>query len=247
MREPCAIPAQKDLAMHKLALALLLSAAVVAPALAQKPEEAKKEAAKVNIPKDTFFKGQTASQYLARERLIGAKVVNKDGQAVGTVDDLILSQGGQIEGVVVGVGGVLGVGAKPTNVRSSALKIATSGGKTTITIPNATKEKLGTPEYSKTASQYLARERLIGAKVANKDGQAVGTVDDLIMSQGGQIEGVLMGVGGVLGVGAKQIGVRSSALKIAPSDGKATITLANATKEVLDAVGAYQRPTSGKK
>ena len=229
--------------MHKLALALLLSAALVAPALAQKPEEAKKEAAKVKVPRDTFFKGQTANQYLARERLIGAKVVNKDGQAVGTVDDLILSQGGQMEGIVVGVGGIVGVGAKQTNVRTSALKIATSGGKATITIPGATKEKLGTPEYPKTASQYLARERLIGAKVVNAEGQALGTVDDLILSQGGKIEGMLMGVGGVLGVGAKQIGVRSSALKIAPSDGKATITLANGTKEMLDAVGAYQRPT----
>ena len=128
--------------MHKLALALLLSAALVAPALAQKPEEAKKEAAKVKVPRDTFFKGQTANQYLARERLIGAKVVNAEGQALGTVDDLILSQGGKIEGMLMGVGGVLGVGAKQIGVRSSALKIAPSDGKATITLANGTKEML---------------------------------------------------------------------------------------------------------
>ena len=55
-----------------------------------------------------------------------------------------------------------------------------------------------------------------------------------------------MGVGGVLGVGSKQIGVRLGALKISTADGKTTITLADATKEMLGAVGAYQRATSGR-
>ena len=77
--------------MHKFALALLSRAALAVPALAQKKDEPKTEAAKkVAIPTNTFFKGQTASQYLAKERLIGAKVVNKDGQTVGTIDDLIV-------------------------------------------------------------------------------------------------------------------------------------------------------------
>src|SRR5450631_1103098 len=76
---------QKGHSMHKLALALLLSAALAAPALAQSKEEPKKEAAKVAIPTNTFFKGQTASQYLAGEQLIGVKVTNKDGQTIGTI------------------------------------------------------------------------------------------------------------------------------------------------------------------
>ena len=130
--------------MHKLALALLVSAALAVPALAQKKDEPKTEATKkVEIPKNTFFKGQTASQYLAKERLLGAKVVNKSGETVGTIDDLIVTQGGQIEGVVMGVGGVLGVGAKQIGVRLSALKISTADGKFTITLPDATKEMLG--------------------------------------------------------------------------------------------------------
>jgi sporulation protein YlmC with PRC-barrel domain len=130
--------------MHKLALAaaLLLSGALVLPALAQKKEEPKKEAAKVAIPRDTFFKGQTASQYLARERLLGAKVVGKDGQALGTIDDLILNQGGQVEGVIMSSGGVLGVGAKQIGVQFRALKISTADGKVTVSLPLATREML---------------------------------------------------------------------------------------------------------
>ncbi len=130
--------------MHKLALALVVSAALAVPALAQKKDEPKTEAAKkVEIPKNVFFKGQTANQYLAKDRLLGAKVVNKSGETVGTIDDLIVTQGGQIEGVVMGVGGVLGVGAKQIGVRLSALKISTADGKFTVTLPDASKEMLG--------------------------------------------------------------------------------------------------------
>ena len=130
--------------MHKFALALAFAAALALPALAQKKDEPKPEAAKkVEIPKNVFFKGQTASQYLAKERLLGAKVVNKSGETVGTVDDLIVGQGGQIEGIVMGVGGVLGVGSKQIGVRLGALKISTADGKTTVTLADATKEMLG--------------------------------------------------------------------------------------------------------
>jgi hypothetical protein len=130
--------------MHKFALALAFAAALALPALAQKKDEPKPEAAKkIEIPKNVFFKGQTASQYLAKDRLLGAKVVNKSGETVGTVDDLIVGQGGQIEGIVMGVGGVLGVGSKQIGVRLGALKISTADGKTTITLADATKEMLG--------------------------------------------------------------------------------------------------------
>ena len=130
--------------MHKFALALAFAAALALPALAQKKDEPKPEAAKkVEIPKNVFFKGQTASQYLAKDRLLGAKVVNKSGETVGTVDDLIVGQGGQIEGIVMGVGGVLGVGSKQIGVRLGALKISTADGKTTVTLPDATKEMVG--------------------------------------------------------------------------------------------------------
>jgi len=49
-------------------------------------------------------------------------------------------------------------------------------------------------------------------------------------------------VGGFLGVGKKEIGVRLGALKIGKADGRVTISFPAATKEMLAAVGAYERP-----
>jgi sporulation protein YlmC with PRC-barrel domain len=129
--------------MNRFALALLLSATLAVPALAQKKEEPKKDAAKVAIPTNTFFKGQTASQYLAGEQLIGIKVLNKDGQTIGTISDLIVGSGDKIEGVILGVGGFLGVGEKKIGVRLGALRISKADGKIAITFPGATKEMLG--------------------------------------------------------------------------------------------------------
>jgi hypothetical protein len=145
--------------MHKLAFALLLSAALALPAMAQKKEE-KKEPAKVAIPTNTFFKGQQSNQYMAGERLLGAKVVNKEGQTIGTIDDLIVSTGNQIEGVVLGVGGFLGVGSKAIGVRMGALRVITADGKTTVTFPNATKEMLAAVEpYQRAGGAAPAKKK----------------------------------------------------------------------------------------
>ncbi len=140
--------------MLRLALALLLSAILAVPASAQKKEEPKKEAARVAVPINTFFKGQTAGQYLAGEQLIGVKVTNKAGQTIGTISDLIVGSGDRIEGVILGVGGFLGVGEKRIGVRLGALKVSkTGGGGVSITFPIATKEMLAAvPAYERSGT-----------------------------------------------------------------------------------------------
>jgi hypothetical protein len=129
--------------------ALLLTAALALPAPAR-TQEPPKEAAKAAIPPNTFFKGQTSSQYLAGEQLIGAKVTNKDGQTSGTISDLIVGSGDKIDGVILSVGGVLGVGEKKIGVRLGALKLSKAEGKLAVSLPSASKEILGAvPAYEK--------------------------------------------------------------------------------------------------
>jgi sporulation protein YlmC with PRC-barrel domain len=130
--------------------ALLLTAAMALPAPAQAQDPPKKESAKAAVPPNTFFKGQTSSQYLASEQLIGAKVTNKDGQTIGTISDLIVGSGDKIEGVILSVGGVLGVGDKKIGVRLGALKLSRTDGKIAVSLPSASKEILGAvPAYEK--------------------------------------------------------------------------------------------------
>ncbi len=134
--------------MKKLTISALALAAVLAsPALAQqKAPEAPKAAApaKVVIPTGVFYKGQGPMQYLAKDRLIGAKVTNAQGQIIGDIEDLIVDRNSnEVQGVVMGTGGFLGAGEKKVGVRLSALRIETKDGKTTVSLPQATKEVLG--------------------------------------------------------------------------------------------------------
>lgn len=95
-------------------------------------------------------------------------------------------------------------------------------------------------------NQYLARDLLLFAKVQNADGRIIGDIEDLILNADNQVEGVVMGTGGFAGFGEKRIGVRLGALQIKNEDGKITVALPQATKEVLDALEPFKRTTPPK-
>ena len=106
----------------------------------------------------------------------------------------------------------------------------------TVVIPKGVFRK-GQP-----VNQYSAKERLLGAKVFNKSGELIGDIEDLIFTASAgthTIDTVIIGVGGVLGVGEKKIGVAFKALSIETKDGKRTITL-DTTKDVLAVVQPYK-------
>ena len=94
--------------------------------------------------------------------------------------------------------------------------------------------------------QYLAKDLLIGAKVHNAEGVIVGDVEDLILNADNQVQGVIMGVGGLAGWGEKRVGVALSALQIKNENNIVTVTLPQATKETLDALPAFERKTPPK-
>ncbi len=113
-----------------------------------------KAPAKVAIPTGVFFKGQASNQYFAKTRLLGAKVVNKDGVIIGDIEDLILStDGNEVQGVIMGVGGFLGAGEKKVGVRYGALQITRKDGKQVVALPQATKEVLAALDPYTTAEQ----------------------------------------------------------------------------------------------
>jgi hypothetical protein len=122
-----------------------------APAPAAAPAPAPAPIARVAIPKHTFVRGQAPGQYLVRDRLIGAKVQNKDGAIIGDIEDLIVAQNNQIVGVIMGTGGFLGVGEKRIGVQLGALQFTIKDGKQVIVLPSATKEVLGALEAYKRA------------------------------------------------------------------------------------------------
>lgn len=151
-----------------LASASPLLAQTTAPAPAAPATTAPAAAKKaVVIPTGIFYRGQGPQQYFAKDRLIGANVVNKDGQTIGDIEDVILNtQSNEVEGVLIGTGGVLGMGEKKLGVRYSALVFTVKDGKTVISIPAASKDVVAALEpYKRVEKKSLldkAKDRVQG-------------------------------------------------------------------------------------
>lgn len=63
----------------------------------------------------TVLLAEKATQIRA-EKLIGMKVVNGQGDELGTVDDIVLNEDGTMSGIILRTGDVLGIGGKSVAV-----------------------------------------------------------------------------------------------------------------------------------
>lgn len=83
---------------------------------------------------------------------------------------------------------------------------------------------------------------LIGSKVLNRtDNKEVGTISDLIVDQNGQIVAVVVGVGGVMGMGKKEVALSWQGLERSLNKGGNGYDIhANASEEALKNATAYK-------
>lgn len=82
--------------------------------------------------------------------------------------------------------------------------------------------------------------RLVGHTVVNSQDETLGDINDLIISSEGDFEGVIIGVGGFLGIGEKNVGVRFQDLTITENveAGDLKLTL-DTTREDLEAAPEF--------
>jgi sporulation protein YlmC with PRC-barrel domain len=82
------------------------------------------------------------------------------------------------------------------------------------------------------AAGGVAAEQMIGKTVLGSDGEEVGEVEDLILnSQTNQIERAVIGVGGFLGIGKKQVAVDWSQIQPNPQGEDLTVSATKADLE----------------
>jgi hypothetical protein len=82
--------------------------------------------------------------------------------------------------------------------------------------------------------------KLIGHSVQDEDdNQTVGKIASVIIGADGQVQKVVLGVGGFLGIGAKDVAIEWRQLHIADNGNKITM---NADKDQLTAMPDYVRP-----
>jgi sporulation protein YlmC with PRC-barrel domain len=78
-------------------------------------------------------------------RVLGATVLNKANEKVGTIDDLIVTPNDKVPYAVLSIGGFLGVGTRLVVVPYDTLK----AGDKIMVLPGATRDSLKTlPEFN---------------------------------------------------------------------------------------------------
>jgi sporulation protein YlmC with PRC-barrel domain len=91
------------------------------------------------------------------------------------------------------------------------------------------------------AGQWLASQ-FIGQTVTNQAGEKIGDINDLLFDKSGKIANVVIGVGGFLGMGEKNVGVPYSSLSFtADATGHRVVSVA-LSKERLQAAPDF-KPT----
>lgn len=80
-------------------------------------------------------------------------------------------------------------------------------------------------------------DQLIGMTVYNDQGEKVGTVHDIILDKDGKATGVVLNVGGVLGIGAKAVGLTWKEIDVKPDQQQVQISY---TKDQLEAAPDFK-------
>jgi sporulation protein YlmC with PRC-barrel domain len=134
-----------------------------------------------------------------------------------------------------------------TEVSAAALALALTFGAAAaqqVAPPEVRPEKPRTPVAGQIVTQpeesVLARD-LIGQTVTTPDNARIGTISDLVLSKDGRsVDGFVIGVGGFLGIGERNVALKMDKLKIAPAaDGSVRLT-ADLNKEELAHAPAFK-------
>lgn len=97
--------------------------------------------------------------------------------------------------------------------------------------------KTGTDVVDEATGTGWQKVELIGKTVYGADQEAVGEIDDVVMTESGKVESVLVDVGGFLGIGAKKIAIPVANLEVQGE----TVVAAGLTKNQAEEMPEYER------
>jgi sporulation protein YlmC with PRC-barrel domain len=211
-------------------------------ALAQAPTV---QASSVAVPRSS-----SSMVRLLASDIYRANVYDNSENKIGDVTDLVINNDGNITTTVIGVGGFLGVGQKDIAVPFRDLKISSRDGKEWLTLTRTKDELRSMPRYqpmgrsvATSASSSMANwlvSDIYKANVYDNSEHKIGVVTDLVLDNEGNITTAVIGVGGALGAGQKEVAVAFKDLKISSRDGKDWLVL-NRTKDDLKNAPAFDK------
>jgi sporulation protein YlmC with PRC-barrel domain len=109
-----------------------------------------------------------------------------------------------------------------------------------------------TPQWYASQAGELRASKLIGTSVKNAAGETIGNINEVVLGSDGKVAAVVVGVGGFLGIGEREVAVRFESLHLTRGTDQRTTATLNATKDSLKAApewkwsGEDRRGSTGK-
>jgi sporulation protein YlmC with PRC-barrel domain len=95
-----------------------------------------------------------------------------------------------------------------------------------------------------TPAERVLASKLLNESVRNKANETIGDINDVVIDKSGKVAQIIVGVGGFLGLGEKDVALSFDQLSFATdNDGDLTVTT-EVTKESLQSAPAYEKPGS---
>lgn len=105
--------------------------------------------------------------------------------------------------------------------------------------PAPTHTASGPQWYSHQAGEVRA-SKLIGTTVKNNANESIGEINEVMLDKDGKVAAVVVGVGGFLGMGEREVAVDFNSLKVAQDTNEKTVVTLNTTKDALKSAPAWQ-------
>ena len=93
--------------------------------------------------------------------------------------------------------------------------------------------------YARQADEMRA-SKLIGATVVNMSDETIGDVNEILLTKDGKVAAVIIGVGGFLGIGAREVALSFDSVRTLPDQSNNLKLVVNATKDQLKAAPEWR-------
>jgi hypothetical protein len=129
-------------------------------------------------------------------------------------------------------------------------KVMTTAALVAMTLPALAQDPAASPTSDKAPVEKSAALRsgdvsaraLLKGSIKNAANETIGDVNDVLIGDNGKISAVIVGVGGFLGMGEKDVALPYDQLVFAKDAGDDLVVTTSATKESLETAPEYIKP-----
>ena len=96
------------------------------------------------------------------------------------------------------------------------------------------------PQWYSQQGNEMRASKLIGTAVRNDANESIGSINEVVLGKDGKVAAVVIGVGGFLGMGEREVAVSFDSLHIAQDANNRTVVSLSATKDSLKAAPEWK-------